>query len=92
MFFYYPYWGSFSQFWSSQDTCADEFVPFVEAGGRRSVGTRRNRRHPIRRRVGWTLVQIGLWLVVRSAEGLPGMQVVPRSQDSGGEMDNIIEE
>jgi hypothetical protein len=58
--FFYPYWALFHQ------PCADEVVPFVRAGRRRSAGTRRDRRHPIRRRVGWTLVQIGLWLAVRS--------------------------
>jgi hypothetical protein len=97
--FYHPYWASFSQpywasfslSWISREACADEFVPFVEAGRRRSAVTRRNRRHPIRRRVGWTLVQIGLRLVVRSTEGLPGRPVVPRLQDNRGKTDDSKE-
>ena len=86
--FYHPYWASFSYGWISHETCADEFVPFVRAGRRRSARTRRNRRHPIRHWVGWTLVQIGLWLVVRSTEGLPEIAAVLHRQDSRSETDD----
>jgi hypothetical protein len=86
--FYHPYWASFSYRWISHETCADEFIPFARERRRRSARTRCNRRHPIRHRVGWTLVQIGLWLVVRSTEGLPEMAAVLRRQDSRSETDD----
>ena len=94
--FFYSYWPPYSQPWISepwisQGTRAYEVVPFVEAGGRHSAETRRNRLHQIRRRVGWAVVQIGLWLVARSTDGLPGMPVVPCLKDSRGKMDDTKE-
>lgn len=73
--FNHPYWSSFSrsywtssgQPWINHEIYPDE-IPFVKSGRMPHNGFQ-----TIRRRVGWALVQIGLWLVVRSTEGLPGM-------------------